>query len=222
MTKLNQKTVAGGLSLKPVLLLGFSALAACHWFQKDDADGAANQQNDSVTEVTDTSGDTGPVVYDRIAWYMNSDAWYADHMGEIPYEGVVDVTIDGSTGGYETALADGHASGQLILLDFWATWCGPCLYMEANIYTDQAVIDEVMSKYHPVKIDVDVENDIQAHYGISSIPTVLVFRVPDDGQDPVYPEDYIVGFNGAPETPEDFIELLQTMEQMVTDDENGG
>jgi thiol-disulfide isomerase/thioredoxin len=141
-------------------------------------------------------------------------------VGTVAYSGLLDAEIDGSTGGYMTAMADAHTSGQIVLLDFWATWCGPCLEMEANISTDQAVIDRVM-EFVPVKIDVDLEDEIQAYWGVSNIPTFIAFRMPADGKAPSYPEDYAVGFEGAPSTPEDFIYFLDDLEQMIVDYEAG-
>lgn len=59
-----------------------------------------------------------------------------------------------------------------VLVDFWATWCGPCRML--------APILEELSGQHPelkiVKVDVDENRDLALQYGIESIPTLLVFR----------------------------------------------
>ena len=56
-----------------------------------------------------------------------------------------------------------------VLVDFWATWCGPCMML--------APIVEELSKTHKVgKVNVDEEGELAQQFGIMSIPTLLVFR----------------------------------------------
>ena len=62
--------------------------------------------------------------------------------------------------------------GKVVLLNFWATWCGPCRML--------APILEELSGQHPelkiVKVDVDENRELALRYGIESIPTLLVFK----------------------------------------------
>lgn len=59
-----------------------------------------------------------------------------------------------------------------VLLDFWATWCGPC-QMIAPILEEIAEENEHLIL---AKVNVDEEPELAIRYGISSIPTVLVFE----------------------------------------------
>src|SRR5262245_47408182 len=60
-----------------------------------------------------------------------------------------------------------------VLVDFWAIWCGPCKIIAPVI--DQLAAD-VGDKYHIGKLDIDSSSDIAARYGISAIPTLLIFK----------------------------------------------
>ena len=62
--------------------------------------------------------------------------------------------------------------GKTVLVDFWATWCGPCRML--------APVVEAVAEERPdvtvCKVDVDEERELAMEYGISSIPTLLVFK----------------------------------------------
>ena len=63
--------------------------------------------------------------------------------------------------------------GKPMVLDFWATWCGPCRMVSP-------IMDELAEDYagrvNIGKMNVDENNDIVAQYGIRNIPTVLFFK----------------------------------------------
>lgn len=65
------------------------------------------------------------------------------------------------------------ASQQPVLVDFWAAWCGPCRLVSPTI---DALSDKVNGQAIVGKLNIDENPAIAERYGISSIPTVLVFR----------------------------------------------
>lgn len=75
-----------------------------------------------------------------------------------------------SSGTWDTEV--GKAAG-LVLVDFWAVWCGPC-QMVAPLVEELAT--EYDGKLKVMKLNTDENPDVAGKYGIMSIPTLLFFK----------------------------------------------
>ena len=60
-----------------------------------------------------------------------------------------------------------------VLVDFWATWCGPCKMLAPFI---EEIAEEMKDEVTVAKLDVDREGDIAMKYGVMSIPTLILFK----------------------------------------------
>ena len=59
-----------------------------------------------------------------------------------------------------------------VLLDFWATWCGPCRMLAP-------IVEEIAESHDEIKVgtvDVDEQPELAAKFGITSIPTLVVIK----------------------------------------------
>ena len=63
-------------------------------------------------------------------------------------------------------------SEQLTLIDFFATWCGPCKMMHPVL---EQLKDELGESIRIIKIDVDKNNSLAMNYRVQSVPTLMLF-----------------------------------------------
>lgn len=86
-----------------------------------------------------------------------------------------------TTDNHDETVAEG-----IVLIDFWADWCGPCKQFEP--------VYERVSERHPditfAKVDTDDQVELANSYGVQSIPTLVIYRdgIPLFGQPGALPE----------------------------------
>jgi thioredoxin 1 len=108
-------------------------------------------------------------------------------------------TVELTSENFASAVAD----ADLALVDFWATWCGPCRMFGP-------IFDRVSERHTDAlfgKVDTDAQQELAAQFGISSIPTLMVIR------------DNVILFSQAGALPEQALEELITKAQELDMDE---
>ena len=85
--------------------------------------------------------------------------------------GISNATTWGTS--FEDAKKLALATNRFIIVDFWATWCGPCKKMDRDSWDNQEV-KMLLENYVAVKIDIDQNRDIASNYGIQSIPNMFI------------------------------------------------
>src|SRR5215510_12088751 len=86
-------------------------------------------------------------------------------------------------------------SSQPVLVDFWASWCAPCLMLAPTV---ESVTEKYQGKAKIVKLNVDENIGSSSDYGVKRIPTLILFR---DGKE----AERVVG---VPSNAKDFISQM--------------
>jgi thioredoxin 1 len=101
---------------------------------------------------------------------------------------VSDATFDETVG----------ASDNVVLVDFWAEWCGPCKMIAPSL---EEIASEQRGKLTIAKLNVDDNPDTARRYDVMSIPTLLIFK---DGE----PVKRLVGAKGKGQLLQDLDEYI--------------
>tara|TARA_Y100001970_G_C14254413_1_gene874161 strand:+ start:1332 stop:2198 length:867 start_codon:yes stop_codon:yes gene_type:complete len=111
------------------------------------------------------------------------------------------------------------SSEALILVDFWAPWCGPCKQLTPTL---EKVINNAKGKVKLVKINIDENQEIAAQLNIQSIPAVFAFKngQPVNAFQGVIPEKKIIEFiekSSGEKLEEDFTEFYNNIELLLAE-----
>ncbi len=77
---------------------------------------------------------------------------------------------------FEQAKLESQKQHKILLVDFTASWCGPCKYMDQTTWIDKNVVDWVSKNAIAIQVDVDEREDVARQMSVFSMPTVIALN----------------------------------------------
>ena len=92
-----------------------------------------------------------------------------DKLTKINFDGGITMELELTLDNFDAAISESTP----IIVDFWASWCGPCRMLAGTV---EQVANESDGSYRVGKVNVDEQPELAKRYKVMSIPTLIVFK----------------------------------------------